>query len=43
MISGAPISSTPISTSVLLDNSGGELFIFTLQINKVVLFTLKLL
>lgn len=42
MISGAPISSIPISTAGAADYSGAELFIFSLKVNKVVLLTLKL-
>ena len=42
MLSGAPISSIPISAGGSSDLSGAELFTFTLVVNQVVNFTLKL-
>lgn len=42
MLSNGPISSSPLSTSGSADLSGTELFLFTLVINKVLTFTLKL-
>ena len=42
MFSSGPISSLPISTSGAADLSGAELFTFTLVINQVISFTLKL-
>ena len=42
MLSSGPISSLPLSTSGSADLSGAELFTFTLVINQVVNFTLKL-
>jgi hypothetical protein len=42
MLSGGPISSVPISTSITLDYSGVELFIFNLNLSQSIQFVLKL-
>lgn len=42
MLSSSSISSIPISTSIALDYSGVELFVFNLNLSTSIQFVLKL-